>query len=328
MNRPDARRSKEGRLPASAGGSQASRQKQGAPSASGTSPAAGQRAVTTVLPVTVSRAAAGSGVLSPREQRHPKRTVWRWVFRISLAVLVVSLVLLGVIGVSYWQGANKYEGVAKEALPVQDTALVSPLETVVDWESLWAVNPETIAWVYIPGTEVNYPIVHTSDNDKYIKTDFQGETNWVVSYGAIFLDYACEADLSCQNNFFFGHNMNNGAMFNALASFGSNEVFNKHRAVYLYTPQGNYELRSFAFLHVAADDGLVQPQTGDAADQSAYVQQQMDRSVAIPEGSLPSASEISKTFVFITCDNLASDGRYALYCYVSDSTVEGVEGIS
>lgn len=246
------------------------------------------------------------------------------VFRISALVFACCLVALAFIGFNYWQGQNKYEGVSRDYFPAQDLSMHSLDEIHLNWESLRAINPETVAWIYIPGTVVNYPIVHTTDNNKYIKTDYQGETNRAVSYGAIFLHCECEADMSCQNNFFFGHNMNNGAMFNFLTTLDDDKVFNENRTVYLFTPQGNYRLTTFALLHVGAYDDLVQPNVGTAAEETAYLQEQMNRSVVTPSGSLPPVSSIDKTFVFVTCDNLPSDGRYALYCYVADTTVPQV----
>ncbi len=108
-------------------------------------------------------------------------------------------------------------------------------------------------------------------------------------------------------------------MFAILAQFADNEVFNEHRTVYLFTPECNYQLESFALLHVPATDPLVEPVTGSSDEQQAYVQKQIDRSEVQPSGGFPDAASIDHTYVFVTCDNLASDGRYALYCRMIDS---------
>lgn len=240
------------------------------------------------------------------------------MFTVGIAVAAVlfcvCLVVVGSILWGYFQGNRNYDSLAKEALPAGAVMEETPLDTEIDWEALLAVNPETIAWVYVPGTDINYPIVQTSDNEKYIKTDFQGETNWAVSYGAIFLDANCNANMTSQNSFFYGHNMNNGAMFAPLASFAEADTFNAHRTVYLFTPERNYKLQSFALLHVAASDGIVQPETGSVVHQRAYVQTQMDRSVVVPEEGFPDAGSVGHTFAFATCDNLPSNGRYVLFC--------------
>ena len=248
-----------------------------------------------------------------------KKGISRFLLPFFIVCFCVSLIAIGVILWGYFQGNRMYNDIASQATPTLNAAEDSLLDTQIDWEALYAINPETIAWVYVPGTEINYPIVQTSNNSKYLKTDFQGETNWVVSYGAIFLDSNCQADLSDQNSFFYGHNMNNGAMFAVLAQFADSDVFNEHRTVYLFTPEANYRLESFALLHVPANDALVEPVTGDSAAQQAYVQKQIDRSEVQPSGGFPDAASIDHTYVFVTCDNLPSDGRYALYCRMVDS---------
>lgn len=254
-----------------------------------------------------------------RPQKQKKRTLSNVLLAFFVTVLCVCLVAIGVIMWGYFQGSRMYSDIAaKTTLVTSDDDVLS---TEIDWDALLAINPETIAWIYVPDTEINYPVVQTTNNEKYLKTNFQGEVNWVVSFGAIFLDYQCEPDFSSQNSFLYGHNMNDGSMFAALASFADNQVFNEHRDVYVFTPLRNYKLQSFALLHVDANDTLVQPTTGSNVRQRAYVQTQIDRSVVTPSEGFPDAGSIDRTFVLVTCDNLPTDGRYALYCQMVDSTL-------
>lgn len=81
-------------------------------------------------------------------------------------------------------------------------------------------------------------------------------------------------------------------------------------------------------VHCGADDPSAQVSFSDDAEQAAYVQDKIDRSVATPEGELPAADEMEHTFAFVTCDNLPSDGRYVLFAYVEDATVAGQHAVS
>lgn len=263
--------------------------------------------------------AGGPGGPSGRKK---KGGPWRIVFWIALVVLVCSLVALGVIGFGYWQGQQKNAEVSTEAFtPPEDIAGANLADLTVDWDALRAINPETVGWIYIPDTVVNYPIVHTADDNKYLKTDFKGETNWVVSFGAIFLSAENAANFSDANNIVYGHNMNDGSMFSHVASLDDTAQFNKHRTVYILTPQGNYRLNSFSLVHVPANDPLVQTTFASDDERTAYVQDKMDRSVVAPDPAAPAAADITKMFALATCDNLPSDGRYVLFCSVVESTV-------
>ena len=131
---------------------------------------------------------------------------------------------------------------------IEGTALS---DLTVDWDRLLAINPDTVGWVYIPGTAVNYPIVHTTDDEKYLATDFNGQQTWGATYGSIFLSAANAADFSDANNIVYGHHLNNGSMFAAIADFENPDQFNAHRTAYILTPQGNFKLRSLSLVHVA-----------------------------------------------------------------------------
>lgn len=249
---------------------------------------------------------------------------WRVVFWIALIVLVASLAVLGALLFSYWQGQNTYDKIADQAFEAPQDVEGAALEDLqVDWDALRAVNPDVVGWIYIPGTIVNYPIVHTDNDERYLTYDFNGEQGWGATFGTIFLQAANAGDFSDANNIVYGHHLNNGSMFACLADMQDDAGFNAHRTVYLLTPQGNYKLRTFSMVHCAADDPLAQASFADGAKQTAYVQDKIDRSVAKPDGELPAADEMDHTFAFVTCDNLPSDGRYVLFSYVEDSTVAG-----
>ena len=253
-----------------------------------------------------------------------KKNPWRIVFFIALMVLVVSLAALGAIAFSYWQGQNAYDSLADEVFtPPADIEGASLADLTVDWDKLRAKNPDTVGWVYIPGTTVNYPIVHTLDDEKYLTTDFDGKQTWGATYGSIFLSAANAVDFSDANNIIYGHHLNNGSMFAAIAGFEDAAKFNASRTVYLLTPQGNFKLKTFSLVHVAADDPLAQTAFSSSEELASYVQDKIDRSV-VTVSDIPAAADLTRIFSFATCDNLPSDGRFVLFSYIADSTVAGI----
>lgn len=82
-------------------------------------------------------------------------------------------------------------------------------------KELFNQNSDCIGWMYIPGTSVNYPVMHTPSNpQKYLRRDFYG--NYSQS-GVPFLDARC--DLVSTNLIIYGHNMRNGTMFSELKNY-------------------------------------------------------------------------------------------------------------
>ena len=95
----------------------------------------------------------------------------------------------------------------------------------VDVNALKTQNPDTVGWIILPDSKINYPIVKSKDNTEYLTTTFEGQT---ANSGAIFLDMYCPSDFSSDNAIIYGHNMKNGSMFRALNHMTDKEYFWRH----------------------------------------------------------------------------------------------------
>ena len=95
---------------------------------------------------------------------------------LSLVVLAGSVIALGVMAFSYIQGQQVYDRVADRAfISAGESVESQPLSEVrLDWDALTATNADTVAWVYIPGTNINYPVVQGRDNVHYEKHPRRG----------------------------------------------------------------------------------------------------------------------------------------------------------
>lgn len=247
-----------------------------------------------------------------------------FLFWASLTVMIAALIALGVIAAGYLEGCMMYNDIADDAF--KDRSELNLADMKVDWEKLLAMNPDTVAWVYVPGTQVNYPVVHTTDNEKYLHTSFKGHNSY-VSWGAIFADCNNSHDLSDPNVITYGHNMNDGSMYGLFAEMRDSGVFNSHRNIYFLTPTGNYRLRSFALCDVAATEKIIQTKFSTDANRISYINDKISRSIVTPEGDLPDPAAMSKIFTFSTCDNTERNHRYMTFAYVAESTVDGVGGL-
>ena len=85
----------------------------------------------------------------------------------------------------------------------------------VSFEELKGVNQDVVAWLLVDGTNVNYPIVQSGDNDYYLNHDITGGPK---ASGWTFMDFRNERDLSDNNTIFYGHNLLNRTSFGSLAS--------------------------------------------------------------------------------------------------------------
>ena len=135
-------------------------------------------------------------------------------------------------------GAEEEE--SSEEIPTQE----EPEESPVDWEGITAVNPDVYAWITIPGTEIDYPILqHATDNTYYLNYNIDGSYGYP---GCIYTENMNAKDFSDNNTVIYGHNMKNGTMFAGLHAYKDSSFFDEHRSILIYTPDKTYEYTVFA----------------------------------------------------------------------------------
>ena len=81
------------------------------------------------------------------------------------------------------------------------------------FEKLLAINADTKAWLKVNNTNINFPVVQSSDNDFYLNHDFNKDNN---SNGWIFIDYRNNMEALDQNTIIYGHNIIGNSMFSTL----------------------------------------------------------------------------------------------------------------
>lgn len=141
----------------------------------------------------------------------------------------------------------------KETLPIETELTNDTFWPVVDFESLQAINPDVVAWIYLEGTVINYPVVLGHDNSEYLYKLVDGTTN---SAGSIFMDYRNQPEFSDRNTILYGHHMKDKTMFAPITNYKDQAFYEEHPACLILTPEGNFKLEFFA--------GFVADLNGDA----------------------------------------------------------------
>ncbi len=87
-------------------------------------------------------------------------------------------------------------------------------EILDEYKGLLDINKDTVGWLKVNNTYVDYPVVQASDNDYYLKRNFKKEKDY---NGWIFMDYRANPITLSRNTIIFGHNMYySGVMFGTL----------------------------------------------------------------------------------------------------------------
>ena len=101
----------------------------------------------------------------------------------------------------------------------------------------------SIGWINIPETMINYPVMYSGDNEFYLHRAVDGS---YLRVGSIFLDYRCNADFTGKINVLYGHNMSDGSMFADVMKFIDSGYFDDHNYGWLTTENAVYKIDFFS----------------------------------------------------------------------------------
>lgn len=164
---------------------------------------------------------------------------------INIILFLCIVVCIGLLGYSgyqiyLWHNANK--NIEKQVKEIEEKVDVQPVEDNskteiinppkkdenkfdpywdyikvklinVDFTKLKEINNETVGWIQVGGTNVNYPFVQTIDNKYYLTHQLDGTSN---TAGWIFMDYRNSIDNFDKNTILYGHGRLNYTMFGSL----------------------------------------------------------------------------------------------------------------
>lgn len=94
-----------------------------------------------------------------------------------------------------------------------------------DLASLKEINKDTVGWLKVNDTNIDYPVVQYTDNEYYLTKNFKNEND---NSGWIFMDYRADSVNLSDNTIIFGHNMYySGVMFGTLYKAKSSSWYTK-----------------------------------------------------------------------------------------------------
>lgn len=222
---------------------------------------------------------------------------------IAAAVLVFALVNIIDIGGEDVANDQAYNQIKQAA--VSEESEGDSMKRTIDFEALKGINEEIAAWIYVPNTNIDYPVVAGEDNDYYLSHNANGEVNRA---GAVFLDFRSNPDFTDQNTMVYGHRMNNGSMFADLHKFQEEEFFRQNDKVYIYLPDGSMNTyRIFNATTVDERDDAYTLQFADDAEFEAYLAQMKERSVFETDVELTAQDRI---ITLSTCVRGQDTNRY------------------
>lgn len=231
------------------------------------------------------------------KKKKRKKMLSMGIFCLSVVVFSVSIFLLW----NWFQDNQKIDKLVKETSETvekkekednQNTELINPPEASlkddywdyikmnlleVDFNELLSKNSDTVGWIEVKGTNINYPIVQTTNNEYYLNHAFDKTKN---DAGWVFMDYRNDAKNFDQNTIIYAHSRYNQTMFGSLKNILSSSWYNNknNHIIRMSTPTENTMWQVFSVYTIAAESYYITPNFSDVNSYQTFLDTLKSRS--------------------------------------------------
>lgn len=173
------------------------------------------------------------------EQNYLKQIIFTTLKVCSLIIFAIVGSIFGYIFYNNYQSEKKVDNIKEQITevlgqvpeeqpvednqtpveePVQETVKADPL--IENYQKLLELNSDTVGWLTVKGTKIDYPVVKSTDNSYYLKRNFNREKDY---NGWVFMDYRNDAKNLDSNTIIYAHNRYySGVMFGTLNNVTKN----------------------------------------------------------------------------------------------------------
>ena len=157
------------------------------------------------------------------------------------ALVLVAVIFLGLAVKEEWpyqMEQERQEGMREKLTGSpggqQDGEKDPCLERKIDFGGLKDVNPDIVGWIYVPGTQIDYPFLKNPYDIFYLTHDYTGADSVL---GSIFMLSAADPSFEAGHTVLYGHNMVDGQMFGTLSVYADKGARDAQPYLYIYQPE-------------------------------------------------------------------------------------------
>ena len=200
----------------------------------------------------------------------------------------------------------------KDTLLIHKTSIKLP-DVLDEYKTLYEKNKKLIGWLKIDDTNIDYPVMQTSNNEYYLDHNFNQEYD---KNGSIFMDYECSAYPRSTNLILYGHHMKSGNMFGNLQKYAKESYGKEHALIQFDTI---YEKATYQVMYVFRsqvyneDDAVFKYYQFIEANSEVEFQYYMDEmsKLSLYDTGV-TASYGDSLLTLSTCDHSQEDGRFVV----------------
>ncbi len=261
-----------------------------------------------------------------KKRKIKKKIIWYTVFIISLIVFVICI-----LKIFLWNQDNKdidkitkeinTEKITKE-IPSETAENINPPENKkddywdyikmdmlsVDFNELKKKNNDTVGFIKVNGTNVNYPIVQSNDNKYYLKHAFDKTAN---SAGWVFADYRNNMVDFDKNTVIYGHSRSNQTVFGSLKKVLNKSWYSNkdNHIIKLSTPTENSLWQIVSIYTIQPESYYITTKFSNTQFQT-FIKTIKERSQINFSGTI---NENDKILTLSTCEDTAGTRRLVIH---------------
>ena len=172
-------------------------------------------------------------------------------------IILIILIIIIIFSISYmvYYFYNNYKNKIDNTdilnnIEIDNTQITEQkTERMLQIEELQKKNQEIMGWLEIEGTNINYPVLQTNDNDFYLTHNYKKEN---ASTGSLFLDKDFDLINGSSNYLIYGHRNKQGLMFEDLMKYAKEDFYKEHTKIKFTTNKedSTYEIISVFYSRV------------------------------------------------------------------------------
>ncbi len=187
------------------------------------------------------------------------------------------------------------------------------LTVLEEYEALYNKNKRLIGWLEIDGTNIDYPVMQTTNNEYYLDHNYNQEYD---KNGSLFLDADCDVVRRNTNLIIYGHHMKSGKMFGDLNKYSSESYCKEHSIIRFDTiyEKGTYEVMYVFRSRIYNEDEVVFKyyQFFDASSEREFNSNMNEMAAIALYDTGVTASYGDELLTLSTCDYSETDGRFVV----------------
>lgn len=174
-----------------------------------------------------------------------KKQVFKTAYIVfSVIALLTLIALLFYILKPYFKTESKKSNHSSEIYTASTVSGQLP-DNPIDLSDIQQRNSDVYAWITIPNTQIDYPIVQSYTEDDSFYLNHNIDKNYDQK-GSIYTEKMNSLDFTDPNTVIYGHNMLDGSMFQNLHLFRDKDFFDKNKYIYIYTSGHIFKYEIFA----------------------------------------------------------------------------------